>query len=447
MIATLILIWVGFNIASDGLFLSPRNLWNLSVQTSAVAVMATGMVLIIVSRNIDLSVGSIVGVVGMFMAPPVALAHPDDSRPRLRPAVHLDRRPSSSGLALGRRHRGAPGRSRSRTSASRRSSSRWAGCSSGAPSRSSCPRADRLPTGPDVPAPGRRPKGSVGETVSWIIGMAVCRRHRLRAHLEPSAPPPLRLPGAPAVGRGRPSASSAASSCSGPSRSRTAIPGQAAREQFAAEHGIPSPEGGLIIPTGIANPVLIALGVALLMTILATRRRFGRYVFAIGGNPEAAELSGINTRRIIMRTFVIMGVLAAVSASSPRHASSRRRAAAARARSSRSSPPPSSAARRSRAASAPSREPPGRAHHPVPCVGHAALRFDNSVLGHRRGRRAGGRGRHRHRRRGGARHEPSRSRRSPARPMPAEAALRAARGDARHPCRLRWRPRRRRTSP
>jgi D-xylose transport system permease protein len=50
------------------------------------------------------------------------------------------------------------------------------------------------------------------------------------------------------------------------------------------------------------------------MTILATRRRIGRYIYAIGGNPEAADLSGINTRRVIMWTFVIMGVLAAVSA-------------------------------------------------------------------------------------------------------------------------------------
>src|SRR5688572_4971171 len=68
MILTLIGIWIVFNVATDGLFLSARNLWNLSVQTAAVAVMATGMVLIIVSRNIDLSVGSMVAVIGMFMA-------------------------------------------------------------------------------------------------------------------------------------------------------------------------------------------------------------------------------------------------------------------------------------------------------------------------------------------------------------------------------------------
>src|SRR5262245_44722040 len=68
MIAATIIIWVGFNILSGGSFLTTRNLWNLSVQSAAVAVMATGMVLIIVSRNIDLSVGSMLGFTGMFMA-------------------------------------------------------------------------------------------------------------------------------------------------------------------------------------------------------------------------------------------------------------------------------------------------------------------------------------------------------------------------------------------
>ena len=66
--------------------------------------------------------------------------------------------------------------------------------------------------------------------------------------------------------------------------------------------------------TGVAYPVVILIVVTLLMTYLAKRRRFGRYVYAYGGNPEAAELSGINTRRTVMLTFVLMGVLVAVSA-------------------------------------------------------------------------------------------------------------------------------------
>ncbi len=42
--------------------------------------------------------------------------------------------------------------------------------------------------------------------------------------------------------------------------------------------------------------------------------RFGRYIYAIGGNPEAAELAGINTKKITIATFTIMGVLCAISA-------------------------------------------------------------------------------------------------------------------------------------
>lgn len=68
MLGLLAIIWVGFHFWSGGTFLTPRNLWNLSVQTATVAIMATGMVLIIVSRNIDLSVGSALGAVGMAMA-------------------------------------------------------------------------------------------------------------------------------------------------------------------------------------------------------------------------------------------------------------------------------------------------------------------------------------------------------------------------------------------
>ena len=78
MIGALLLIWVGFNIytqiqTGESLFLTPRNLWNLSVQTSSIAIMATGMVLVIVMRHIDLSVGSIIGFVSTIIG--VAQVH------------------------------------------------------------------------------------------------------------------------------------------------------------------------------------------------------------------------------------------------------------------------------------------------------------------------------------------------------------------------------------
>jgi D-xylose transport system permease protein len=84
-------------------------------------------------------------------------------------------------------------------------------------------------------------------------------------------------------------------------------------QAYAEERGMTWTED-LEIPLGLANPVLIMIGVALIMAFVATRLRFGRYVFAIGGNPEAAELSGINTRWTIVKTFMLMGILVAVSA-------------------------------------------------------------------------------------------------------------------------------------
>jgi D-xylose transport system permease protein len=65
---------------------------------------------------------------------------------------------------------------------------------------------------------------------------------------------------------------------------------------------------------GFAYPVLIMIVVAIVMTILMTRTRFGRYVFAIGGNPEAAALSGINTRMMTVKIFTLMGALAGIAA-------------------------------------------------------------------------------------------------------------------------------------
>src|SRR2546427_12984279 len=58
MLAALLIIWVGFSLVSGGTFLTARNLWNLSDQRASIAIMATGMALIIVSRTMGLSVGT-----------------------------------------------------------------------------------------------------------------------------------------------------------------------------------------------------------------------------------------------------------------------------------------------------------------------------------------------------------------------------------------------------
>jgi D-xylose transport system permease protein len=64
MIIALLVIWVTLNIMTDGIFFTARNMYNLAVQSSVVGIMATGMVLVIVCRHIDLSVGSLLGFTG-----------------------------------------------------------------------------------------------------------------------------------------------------------------------------------------------------------------------------------------------------------------------------------------------------------------------------------------------------------------------------------------------
>ena len=68
LIGILAAIWLFFSIATDGIFLTPRNLVLLALQTSIVSLAAIPAVLLIVTRNFDLSVGSAVALVGVVLA-------------------------------------------------------------------------------------------------------------------------------------------------------------------------------------------------------------------------------------------------------------------------------------------------------------------------------------------------------------------------------------------
>jgi len=65
---------------------------------------------------------------------------------------------------------------------------------------------------------------------------------------------------------------------------------------------------------GIPVPVLIWGSVVVVVSFLVNRTRFGRYVYAIGGNPEAALLVGIPVRRVMLQLFALMAVLVTVAA-------------------------------------------------------------------------------------------------------------------------------------
>ncbi len=313
MVFALLIIWIGFNFASDGKFITARNLWNLSVQSTSVAVMATGMVLIIVSRNIDLSVGSVLGFTGYSMAMLQAIWIPQVFGLGLNQPytwvvtvifgllvgafvglvqgllVAYGQIPSFivtlGGLLI------------------------WRGL------------IFRYYQGQTI-APldstfdllGGGPAGSLGGPLSWVVGAVVCvavvwilfsGRRRRMSHGFPVRPMWAELVvGALAVGVVVGAIGLIFNAYPWPPALAT---------QYAQAHGITEPPGGLIIQTGIPFPVLILGGVAVVMTVIGTRRKFGRYVYAIGGNPEAAELGGINVRRTITGTFVLMGILCAVS--------------------------------------------------------------------------------------------------------------------------------------
>jgi putative multiple sugar transport system permease protein len=68
MFIALFIIIVFFTISTDGLFISPRNILNLVNQSGYIAVLAVGMTLVIVIRHIDLSVGFLAGFLGAVAA-------------------------------------------------------------------------------------------------------------------------------------------------------------------------------------------------------------------------------------------------------------------------------------------------------------------------------------------------------------------------------------------
>ena len=62
------MILLAFHVLSGGKLIAPTNMVTMAIQATGIAIIATGMVLVIVSRNIDLSVGSLAGLIAMVYA-------------------------------------------------------------------------------------------------------------------------------------------------------------------------------------------------------------------------------------------------------------------------------------------------------------------------------------------------------------------------------------------
>ena len=289
MIIALIAIWVTLNFLTDGIFFTARNMYNLAVQSSVVGIMATGMVLVIVCRHIDLSVGSLLGFTGMVIA--FLQVHVFSLGAAWNWPLTI-----FCGLVLG----GVIGL--------------WQGwwiAYRGVPSfvvtlagLLMFRGAAYLVTDGRTVAPmdktyqilGGGIDGSIGALWSWIFAIVViawmfihcmtsrrcCIKYGFK--VKPMWIQLLLL----AIG--------AALVCG--------------FVILMNAYHKPRTE----IPRGIPVPVLIMICVVVVMNLLTKITRFGRYVFAIGGNPEAAELSGIHVKKITAFVFMVMGILCGVAA-------------------------------------------------------------------------------------------------------------------------------------
>jgi D-xylose transport system permease protein len=64
---------------------------------------------------------------------------------------------------------------------------------------------------------------------------------------------------------------------------------------------------------GVPIPVLILLAIALIGAFITNSTTFGRYLYAIGGNADAARLSGIDNKRNVLKVFALLGALTGVA--------------------------------------------------------------------------------------------------------------------------------------
>ena len=311
MIGAFIILCIGFNLVTDGRFLTPRNIFNLTIQTVSVAIMASGMVFVIVTRHIDLSVGALLATCSAVMAMTqtefvpnilgLGLNHPITWIVAI--VVGL-----VTGTLIGAFHGWMVGYlTIPAFIVTLGGFLVWRNVA--------WYLTDGQTIGPldSTFMMFGGTNGTLGTSLSWILGLVATALALLtlwnsrRAKLAHEFPvKPLWAEGALAV------------IISGSILGFVAIlnayeiPSRRLARMFEAR-GEVMPEG-FTQGYGLPISVLILIAVAVVMTIVARRTRLGRYIFATGGNPDAAELSGINTRLLTVKIFAIMGFLCALSA-------------------------------------------------------------------------------------------------------------------------------------
>ena len=284
MAGVLVVIALVFNLLSDGIFLSPENLYNIAQQTAVVGILATVMVLVIVARHIDLSVGSVLGFVGVLIA---TLMY---SFNWSWPAASLAGLAAAIAVAMYQGYLTAMvGVPSFVVTLGGLMSFRGAAflVADGRTQPVTDPFFLRLGGGFD---------GAIGTTASWLLGALMClalvaskisQRSAKRAYDVPTNPFWI-------------------------DAAMVLVPCLIVLGFVAAMNAYQIPNKDA--PQGIPIPVLIWITVALAVSFLVHRTRFGRYVFAMGGNPDAAALVGIPVKRVTLLLFGLLALLTTIAA-------------------------------------------------------------------------------------------------------------------------------------
>jgi D-xylose transport system permease protein len=284
MSAVLVVIALVFNFLSDGIFLSPENLYNIAQQTAVVGILATIMVLIIVARHIDLSVGSVMGFVGVliaFLMYTLDWSWPAACLAGLAAAIAVSMYQGALTAFIG-----VP--SFVVTLGGLMS---FRGAAYLVADGKTQPLSD-----PFFLKLGGGYNGGIGTTASWVLGALMCvglvlstisRRRAKKIYGVPTNPGWL-------------------------DAAIVLIPIVIVLAFVAVMNAYQIPNKAE--PQGIPIPVLIWGAVALFVSFLVHRTRFGRYIFAMGGNPDAAALVGIPVRKVTMLLFLLLSVLITIAA-------------------------------------------------------------------------------------------------------------------------------------
>lgn len=309
MIGAFVVICLVFNVITDGRFLTPRNIFNLSIQTVSVAIMATGMVFVIVTRHIDLSVGAVLAICSSVMGVMQVQLLPQFfgiGHPLVMPLTVIAG--LLTGAAIGALNGWLVGYQRIPAFIVTLGGLLiWRNVG--------WYLTDGQTVGPldQTFMLFGGVEGTVGSALSWalaiffsvlaVLGLWRARQAKIRHE----------FPVKPLWAEGALMATAVAAILGFVAILNSyAIPVGRLKREFDSR-GEVMPEG-YVDYFGLPISVLILVVIVVVMTLIARKTRFGRYIFAAGGNPDAAELSGINTRMLTVKIFTLMGVLCAISA-------------------------------------------------------------------------------------------------------------------------------------